>query len=202
MIMMRIFAALAAFGLAAQTASAQEHHHKTSDPMACHMSRNEIGLSGGALYGPAHGEWGGGAHLHFFRTLRPQSRWAWGAMAGADWMKDGTHLTLGAGMRYALPWRMEVSLMPGLALARHDMDGMDAHEGHDHGSPANDKYKAYFATHAEWVWHALAIGRFHLGPAIDYSWMKDDSHLMLGLHGAWAIGRGSKIPHPAHSSSH
>ena len=46
-----------------------EHH-------AHEHSRNEIGFSGGVLYAIGHKEWGSGLHVHYFRTLKPHSKWS------------------------------------------------------------------------------------------------------------------------------
>lgn len=55
-----------------------------------HHERNEIGLSGGALYAIDDKKWGPGLHIHYYRTLGDHSRWAVGAFAEQAWL-DGNH---------------------------------------------------------------------------------------------------------------
>lgn len=134
--------------------------------------RNEAGLSGGAVWCPTHGEWGGGVHLHYFRTFREGSRWAWGLGAEQVWTDEG-HAGLSAGVRYRVLPRLEVALMPGVMVMQHAM----------HGS-GNE---AFFAAHAEAVYHLVEAGRFHLGPMVEYSWTREESHFMFGVHTAYSF---------------
>jgi len=160
---------LAAFIVGISTVRAQHHHH--------HHERNEIGISPGVIYAQDHKEWGMGIHAHYFRTLGDHSRWAVGAFAEQVWLDD-THFSVGAGVRYELVERLHVGAFPGVTFAKHEHD----HDGHEH-----DKSKARFSVHGELVYDLFTWKKFHLGPVLDYSWAKDDSHFMLGIHVAFCF---------------
>lgn len=153
---------------------AQHHDHHGH-----HHSRNEIGLSGGALYSLEHKEWGVGTHLHYYRTLGDHSKWALGAMAEYAYV-HGSHFTLGAGAKYQLTEKLGIGVLPGITFLQHDDDAHVA----DYGNHEN---KAIFSTHFELVYDLFYWNGFHFGPVIDYSWSKNDSHGMIGIHAAYCF---------------
>ncbi|MDR2885335.1 MAG: hypothetical protein LBU95_00945 [Rikenellaceae bacterium] len=180
----KIFAALLITALSAGTAATQDHGYKTTmDPVHSHDCRNELGLSGGAIYEPASGEWGAGAHIHFFRTFAPESRWAYGVGLEQVWAGSG-HVNMSLGVRYE-PWpRLEIALMPGVTFGKHDDHHVDTELDH---SDIHEGYRASFAAHAEVVYNLLEAGRWHFGPALDYAWTKEHDHFMLGVHAAYCF---------------
>ena len=132
-----------------------------------HLS-NEIGISAGALYSPDHKEWGVSTHIHYFRAVSNRSRWSLGGAVEQAWL-DGSHWTFAAGVKYSLFEHFSLSVMPGVMLLNHDY---------------SDK-KTLFSLHTEVVYDLFSWRNFHLGPAIDYSWTKNHSHIMFGIHGGF-----------------
>jgi hypothetical protein len=148
---------------------AQEHEHE--------HSRNEIGFSGGLLYSFGHQEWGGGVHLHYFRTLGLHSKWSLGG-AFEFARVDGSHYNAGVGAKYQLFNRMSIGALPGVTFLSHNpTDANDAHE----------KRKALFTIHFELVCDIFQWEKFHLGPVFEYSWKKSDAHSMVGIHAAFCF---------------
>lgn len=149
--------------------TAQEHNH----------SRNEIGISPGITYSPSHHNWGFGIHAHYFRTLREHSPWALGASV-EQVNAHGSHWTTSIGAKYAILDRLNIALMPGITFFKHQHE--DNHEAeHEHTS------KAQFSAHFEISYDLIHLEHFHLGPAVDYSWSKHDTHFMLGIHCAYGF---------------
>ena len=149
-----------------------EHHHE----------RNEIGISGGSVYVPDHKTWGSSIHIHYFRTLNPHSKWSWGANLEQVWDQEDGHFTIGAGFKYQIVDRLSVGLLPGITFHHHD--------GHDHRHDysLNDSgTKSAFSMHFEAIYDLFHWKHFHLGPAVDYSWSKEDSHFMIGIHAAYCF---------------
>ena len=147
----------------------QQHEHE--------HSRNEIGFSGGALYAFGHDEWGGGLHLHYFRTLKLHSKWSIGASIEHAWA-DGNHFNTGAGVKYQLFDRLSISALPGISFISHNKT--DTHS-------ANEPRKTLFSLHFELVYDLFHWENFHLGTVLDYSWEKSDQHAMLGIHAAFCF---------------
>lgn len=146
-----------------------QHHHHTH-------TRNEVGLSTGAIYAIDDKAWGAGTHLHYFRTLGEHSRWALGGFVEQTWT-HGTHFSLGIGAKYEVLERLQVGLFPGITFLKHQ----DDEHGHEKGNINR------FSLHTEVVYDLFMIGKFHFGPVMDYSWSKNDSHTMLGIHGAYCF---------------
>jgi len=147
---------------------AQEHNH-------AHF-KNEIGLSGGAMYAFGHKEWGTGIHAHYFRLLGIHSKWALGTELESVWT-DGNHFTVGAGAKYEIIDRMSIALIPGISFFKHD-----AHTRHNDGN-----YKSRFSLHAEAIYDLFYWKNFHLGTAVDYAWTKGDAHCAVGVHAAYCF---------------
>lgn len=149
--------------------TAQEHKH----------SRNEIGISPGISYSPSHHNWGFGIHAHYFRTLGEHSPWAIGASV-EQVNAHGSHWTASIGAKYAILDRLNIAVMPGITFFKHQHE--DNHEAeHEHTG------KTQFSTHFEISYDLIHSEHFHLGPAIDYSWSKHDTHFMLGIHCAYGF---------------
>ncbi|MGL5318181.1 MAG: hypothetical protein ACRC9Q_05750 [Bacteroidales bacterium] len=143
--------------------------------------RNEIGLSVGPSYSFDHKEWKASAHVHYFRLLKPHSRWALGAGVESVF-GEGSHYNFSAGVKYSPINHVQIALMPGVNLVKEK--GEHGHSGED---AFHDKFSVRFAMHAEMVADLLIIGNFHMGPTMDFSWSKHHSHLMLGVHTAYSF---------------
>ena len=156
---------------------AQEHEHNehcNHEHRGHEHSRNEIGFSGGVLYGFGHNEWGSGLHLHYFRTLKPNSKWALGGGIEQAWV-DGSHFNVGVGAKYQIFDRLSISTLPGVSFFSHkETDVLEAQ-------------KALFTLHFELVYDIFHWEKFHLGAVADYSLTKIDRHGMLGIHAAYCF---------------
>lgn len=165
---MRIFIFIAALIIPTYI-TAQEHNH----------ARNEIGISPGITYSPSHHNWGFGIHAHYFRTLSEHSPWSLGASV-EQVNAHGSHWTVSVGGKYEILDRLNIAVMPGITFLKHNHE--NSHEAeHEHGS------KAQFSAHFELSYDLIHLEHFHLGPAIDYSWSKHDTHFMLGVHCAYGF---------------
>lgn len=151
--------------------SQHNHEHK----------RNEIGINTGALYALDDKHWGAGVHFHYFRNLGDHSRWAIGGFVEQTFFFD-SHFSFGAGVKFNAIDRLYVSAMPGVAFVKHDHSHHHDHEDELHNH--DNKTKAKFSVHGELVYVLFEREGFHMGPAFDYSWSKDDSHIMFGVHAA------------------
>ena len=138
-------------------------------------SRNEIGISAGALYSLNHKEWGKSVHIHYFRTISRNSHWSLGGGVEQAWL-NGSHWTFAAGIKYELFERFSLSVLPGVKFLNHDYS--------DNIEPEK---KRLFSLHAEAVYDLFNLGKIHLGPAVDYAWAKNHSHFMFGIHGAFSF---------------
>ncbi|MGL5013236.1 MAG: hypothetical protein ACRC6V_02965 [Bacteroidales bacterium] len=153
--------------------NAQSHVH----------GQNEIGISFGPNYSTQHKEWRAGAHMHYFRGLTPHSRWKLGG--GLEYIfGGGKHYNVSLGASYSPFRHFHVTLMPGVNFINED--------DHDHGEIVMDDHesddlKVGFALHGEVVYDLVVIGKFHLGPTIDFSWSKNHSHFMAGIHTAYSF---------------
>lgn len=165
-----IFLGLAPWRSAAQHVDHGVHGH----------SRNEIGVSGGAVYAVDHKEWGTGVHLHYFRTLSEENKWSLGAVAEYVWVHGG-HTTVGAGVKYQLTPKLSFGVLPGVTFLKHDHEEDHMGEHGDHGNETR------FSAHVELVYDLFHWEDFHLGPVLDFSFSRADSHGMIGLHAAYCF---------------
>ena len=136
---------------------------------------NEIGISAGALYSPDHKEWGETVHIDYFRAISPYSSWSFGG--GVEYARlDGSHWTFAAGVKYEPFDHFSFSVLPGIKFLNHG-----------NSDNAESGKNTLFSLHFEVVYELFRWEKFHLGPAIDYSWAKNHSHSMLGIHGAFSF---------------
>lgn len=147
-------------------------------------ARNEVGISPGAVYSPSHEAWGFGLHAHYFRTLGAHSPWAVGGSLEGVWSHDN-HYTVGAGVKYTMFDKLSLAVMPGITFFSSDDHAhelfSDGDDEHAHGN------RPRFSLHVELVYDLIHWKQFHLGPAVDYSWSKHDSHFMFGIHCAYGF---------------
>lgn len=146
------------------TAYAQEHSH---------AGKNEVGISTGVFYAVDDKDWGGGIHLHYFRSIGKSNRWAVGGYLEQAWFED-SHVSVGIGAKFEVLERLCLGAFPGVTLARHH------HE--EEGGTDKARTKGEFSMHWELVYDLIEWKLFHLGPVLDYSWSKNDSHITLGVH--------------------
>lgn len=86
---------------------------------------------------------------------------------------------MGAGVKFTPINRLHLGVLPGVTFAKHK---------HEHNGQAHDEdWESRFSMHVEVVYDLFHWGKFHLGPAFDYSWSKDDSHIMLRIHAAFGF---------------
>ena len=151
---------------------AQEHERHTHKHL-----RNEIGFSGGALYAIGHKEWGGGVHLHYFRTLKPHSKLSLGGGIEQAWV-DGSHFNIAAGAKYQIFDRLSISALPGASFITHKETA--THDTHE-------QKKTLFTIHFELVYDIFHWDKIHLGTVLHYSWKAKDQHAMIGVHIAYCF---------------
>ena len=147
----------------------EEHGHQ--------QSRNEIGFGILALYSLGHDDLGIGVHLHYFRTLKLNSKWSLGGGIEQAWI-DGCHINVGTGVKYQLFDRLSLGLMPGVTIFSHNKTEV----AYQHEYP-----KVRFTLHYELAYELFHWEHFHLGIACDYSQTKDDSHVAGGIHIAFCF---------------
>ncbi|MEG2120796.1 MAG: hypothetical protein RRZ64_01905 [Rikenellaceae bacterium] len=140
---------------------AEDHNH----------SRNEIGLSPGVIYSPECNEWGFGLHIHYFRTVGHNDRWAVGGSI-EQIISDDTHYGVSVGASFRIVGGLAVSVSPGISLMMNEDSG-----GYDY----------HYSTHFELVYDAAHVKNFHFGPALGYALSSHDSHFMLGAHAAYSF---------------
>ncbi|MGL5704014.1 MAG: hypothetical protein ACRDD6_01755 [Tannerellaceae bacterium] len=166
-----LFAAIAICSSAQENEKFHIHEH----------GQNEIGLSFGPSYSFEHNEWKASAHLHYFRSIKPESKWALGGSLESVF-GEGQHYNVSAGVKYTPIPHIHVAIMPGVNFTK---------ENHNHteelAQAHHNQFKAAFAVHGEIVADLLIIGKFHVGPTLDFSWSKGHTHIMPGLHTAYSF---------------
>ena len=168
MINKKTFTLLLAMCLAGGFVSAQDKGH-THD-----HARSEIGFGFGAVYVAGDGVWGKGAHLHYTRSIKPDSRFSFGCGVERIWAADEAHFSINAGVKYELFERFDLGVMPGVTFFNHTDDG--------HKSSGSR-----FSLHCEAAYNLFHWGNFHFAPVLDYAWSPGDSHLMPGVHIAYCF---------------
>ena len=157
-----LFMAISWLGIDYVVAQKGSHHH----------DRNEIGFGFGAVYAMDDKVWGKGAHLHYFRSVKPESRLSFGCGLEQVWA-GGQHFSINAGVKYELFERFDLGVMPGVTFFKH------LHE--------NQGGNSRFSLHFEVAYNLFNRGNFHLAPVVDYARVRGDAHLMPGLHLAYCF---------------
>ncbi len=134
-----------------------EHDH---DKHNHHDHRNEIAISNAPVWFLNEKELAYGAHLHYLRAI-PGSRFSIGVGYERIFDEHG-HNTIGLTSNYRATEYLSFSISPGLAFEDKN------------GTP---KLAVHFETSYD-----FSLGDFHLGPAFDFAWDTEDSHISLGLH--------------------
>jgi hypothetical protein len=140
-------------GLYAQVDHDHEGHNH-------HDHKNEFAISNAPVWFMNEKELAYGAHLHYLRAI-PNSRFSIGIAYERIFDEHG-HNTIGLTSNYRVTEYLNFSLSPGLAF--EDING-------------EPKPAIHFETSYD-----FPIGDFHIGPAFDFAWDTEDSHISLGLH--------------------
>lgn len=156
--------------LAGQVLLAQEHDHNHASGNFSHdhhsHPKNEIGLANNLVYLGGEGELAYGLHLHYIRTIG-ESRFGYG-LGYEQIFDDHLHRGLGIiGSMMLIP-HLILNVSPGIAFI------------------GRDNPETAFALHLE-ANYEFEIGRFHLGPAVEYAYSGHGYHLSMGLHMAYGF---------------
>ena len=178
--MKQLLVILSLFSLFYISVSAQPCNCPTVPKRPERPSRNEIGISGGALYSPDHKEWGSSISILYFRSPLYHSKWSFGGGIERVWL-DGAHWAFFAGTKYEIFDHFSLSVLPGVMLLNNN------HPKNSTTEIADSERKTLFSLHTEIVYDLLNWEKFHLGPAIDYVWAKEHSNFMFGIHGAFGF---------------
>ena len=153
----------------ARSEEAHDHGHHGHD-----LSGPELGLSAGYVHLQEEEENVLGVHAHLLKRLGDEGISRYFAIGlGAEYLfSDSAHYA--AMLSFAAhPWRgLALSVSPGVQWAEHE----DEHEG-EHEA----EVEAEYSTHIE-ATYVFPLGKYDIGPLIDYSWTKDEVHYMIGIH--------------------
>ncbi len=134
-----------------------EHLHEDHEH---HDHKNEIALSNGPAWFLHEKELAFGVHFHYLRSIH-DSRFSMG-IAYERIFDDHGHNTIGLASNYRITEYLNFSISPGVAFEDNN------------GEP---KLAIHFETSYD-----FPLGSFHLGPAFDFAWDTEDSHISVGLH--------------------
>ena len=122
--------------------------------------KNEIGISVSPVWFVKENVFSYGIHLHYARTIADSK---FGLGLGYERIFDEhKHNILGLEMIYRPIERLSISISPGIAA--------------EDGNP-----KIHFTFHQETAYE-FEIHKFHIGPAIEFAFDKEDIHISIGLH--------------------
>ena len=155
------------FGIISISAYSQEKHHdREHDHDHDHDHDHphhlyELGVANTLVYFAGENEFAYGLHFHLLRNIK-HSRFGFGLMYERIFDEHG-HNTIGVVGSYN-PFRsLHINIAPGIAFEDEE--------------PSDLK----FAFHAETIYD-FHIGRFHIGPLLEFAVDPEDYHLSLGLH--------------------
>ncbi len=126
----------------------------------------EIGFSIGSVHLVEEDQDELGLHVHISKRLGHEGLWGQLSLGvGAEFiLGDHEHQALMLPLSYA-PWRgLILGIAPSIEWAEHE----------------GERESAY-ATHAE-VAYVFEIGKYDIGPVVDYSKTSDEEHYMIGIH--------------------
>lgn len=123
--------------------------------------KNEIGVSNAPVYLIAEKEVAYGFHAHYVRKI---SHTKFGLGAGFERIFDEhSHTTIGLVANYRPIEFLNFNIAPGLTMEQNSFSNLN------------------YAIHFEGAYE-FEIGNFHIGPAFEYAFEPEDSHISLGLH--------------------
>ncbi|MFT5240459.1 MAG: hypothetical protein ACI9OU_001271 [Candidatus Promineifilaceae bacterium] len=126
----------------------------------------ELGITAGFVHLEGEDEDAPGLHVHLNKRLShegPLSRVALG-VGGEIILADHEHYALMAPLTF-YPWRgLMLSIAPGIEWAEHD------------GATESE-----YTTHIE-LGYGFEMGKYDIGPVIEFAQTADEEHYMLGVH--------------------
>ncbi len=124
-----------------------------------HHHKNELGLSNSAVYIFEEEKLAYSLHLHYIRLLGDSK---FGLGPGVEMIfGEHSHNTVGLVLAYSPLEPLTLAITPGVTFG---------HESHNE-----------FSMAAEAI-YAFNIGVFHIGPAIEFSYLPHDYHISVGFH--------------------
>jgi len=157
----RLFILLALAFIFNPAIRAQDHEDDHEHDQHHHL-KNEIGIAVGAVYIFHEEIIAPGLHLHYTRML-PGKMHAFGLGLGFETVLDEHRHYTGAVM---FQWRPVhawwISAGPGITWFQESSESR-------------------FSFHLE-TGYEFEVGKVHLGPMIEYAFVEDDQHFMLGIH--------------------
>ena len=142
--------------------SQEEHDHQHENHDHLHELKNEIGGAIGIFFDLDEQQTGSGFHLHYTRIL-PGKMERFGISPGLEFVfGEHKHYTMHLMFMYRPLYGWWLAVGPGIT---------------------------YFDHHEEWglsghveTGYEFDAGKVHFGPVVEYSWARDDQHIMIGLH--------------------
>lgn len=123
----------------------------------------ELGAAFGAVYLLGEKEVASGLHLHLLRRLEFYEKLGIG-LGFETVLDEHKHFSTGIVFKYEIWKGLNFLVSPGILFLK----------------PHNE-WEKQFSIHYELLYEFKVKG-LHLGPVFDYSYSKNDQHLMLGLH--------------------
>ena len=141
---------------------AQDEHEHADDEHHHHDQKNEIGGAVGIVFDLNEQATSSGFHLHYARML-PGKLNRFGISPGVEFVfGEHQHYALHLMFLYRPTHGWWIGAGPGISYFGHD-----------------DEFEA--SGHIE-SGYEFDAGKIHFGPVLEYSWAKEDKHIMLGLH--------------------
>jgi hypothetical protein len=127
--------------------------------------KNEIGIANAPVYFINEKDFAYGLHLHFVRSI-PKTKFGFG-LGYERIFDEHKHSTIGLVGSYRPLEGLSFNISPGVTFEAGNQTGI-------------------FAIHAETAYE-FETKYFHIGPAFEFAYDKEDSHLSLGLHIGFAF---------------
>ena len=146
---------IASPGFSSPNGNKHNHHHG--------HGRWELGVALGGVYLLNEDEFALGMHFHVLRRLDGLQRLNIG-LGFETVFDEHTHFNSSIVFKYDIWKGLSGLVSPGVLLLKHD-----------------NSWERHFSTHFE-ILYEFQVGHFHIGPVLEYSYAKNDNHVMLGLH--------------------
>ncbi len=135
-----------------------EDEHKNTDTHKHY--KNEIAIATATPYFVNEEKLSYSLHVHYIYNI-PKSKFGIGA-AYEVILLDPKHTTIGLITLYRPIEKLSFTLSPGITFE-------------------NNNSTPFFSFHTE-VFYEFEIGRFHVGPVLEFAYDPNDYHISLGLH--------------------
>ncbi len=126
-----------------------------------HYHNNEIGVANSPVYIVGEKEWVYGLHIHYIKNIN-QSKFGFG-LGYEQLFDEHQHSTVGIVGSYHVNNNLHFNISPGVTF-----------EEFEYSNPR-------FAFHLE-ATYEFEIGNFLIGPAMEYAYDIEDTHVSTGLH--------------------